>query len=459
MIRHSFFKKLFGFIIVSIGISPLQAQNILETYELALQNDPTLKQAQANRFATDEVKNQSIALFLPNISATAASRREWLHNKKAKNIQFIDFRGFQVNQEYWNHTFDLSLVQPLFHWDHWIQLSQSDNQIAQAEALYQAELQNLMVKITEAYFNILSAQDNLDFTLAEKDAIGRQLEQAKQRFEVGLVAITDVNEAQAAFDQAGASEIEAINNLDNQKEALREIIGDNEALLDPLGEALPLASPEPADIDKWSRSAEMNNLSIISALNEAEVYRKTIDLQRSGHLPQLDLVASYGVSDNDSSFGLRGDTQGVGVQLNVPLFEGGAVNSRVRQASHDYEAAKERLIATRRSVKRQTKDAFRGILSSIGRVKALKTSVISAESALEATEAGLEVGTRTMVEVLSEQRNLYRIKRDYSRSRYDYLINSIKLKQATSSLTVDDLAQINQLLAARTDKKAEAASR
>ncbi|WP_020161058.1 TolC family outer membrane protein [Methylobacter marinus] len=446
MTQHSLLKKLFSFIIVLTGIPSLHAQNLLETYELALENDPVLKQALANQFATDELKDQSIARFLPNISATATSGRNRLHNKKAKNAQFSDFRGLQVNQEYWNHTFSLDLAQPLFHWDHWIQLSQSDNQIAQAEASYQAELQNLMVRTTEAYFNILSAEDNLEFTRAEKTAIARQLEQAKQRFEVGLIAITDVHEAQAAFDQASASEIEAVNNLDNQKEALREIIGDNEALLDSLDEKLPLAQPEPMDIAAWSNSAEINNFNIISAVNEAEVFRKSIDLQRNGHMPQLDLVASYGVSDDNSSFGLRGDMQSVGVQLNVPLFEGGAVNSRTRQAGYEYEAAKERLTAVKRSVKRQVKDAFRGVMSSISRVKALKATIISAESALEATEAGLEVGTRTMVEVLAEQRNLYRVKRDYARSRYDYLINGIRLKQAASNLAIEDLEQINQLL-------------
>ena len=433
--------------IILTSASPLQAQNLMETYELGLQNDPILKEALANQLSTGELKDQSIARFLPNLSATGTSSRDWLHNRKAKKSGFT-FQGAQVNQEYWDHRFDLNLAQPLFHWEHWIQLSQSDNQIAQAEASYQAELQNLMVKISEAYFNVLSAQDNLDFTVAEKDAIGRQLEQAKQRFEVGLVAVTDVHEAQAAFDQATAAEIEASNNLDNQKEALREIVGDTEAQLNPLGEKLPLAKPEPANIAKWSDSAEMNNFSIISALNEAEVFRKSVDLQRSGHLPQLDLVASYGVSDANSSFGFRGDTQSVGLQLNVPLFEGGAVNSRTRQASYDYEAAKERLIAAKRAVKRQVKDAFRGVMSSIGQVEALKTTVVSAESALEATEAGHEVGTRTMVEVLSEQRNLYRVKRDYARSRYDYLINSIRLKQAASTLTIDDLEQINGLLTA-----------
>lgn len=428
------------------GISPLHAQNLSETYELALQNAPVLKQAQAKQSAVSESKDQSIARFLPNISAAGASQRQWLHNLKTNTYQ-----GAAVNQEFWNNTFNLNMTQPLFHWEHWIQLSQSDNQIAQAEATYLAELQNLMVKTTEAYFNVLYAQDNLQFASAEKQAIARQLEQAQQRFNVGIIAITDVNEAQAGFDQANANEIEAANNLDNQKEALREIIGENDASLNALGEQLPLVKPDPPDISAWSDLAELNNFSIISAFNQAEVSRKAIDLQRSGHLPRLDLIGSYGASDNTSSFGARGDTQSIGVQLNVPLFEGGAVNSRTRQAGYEYQAAKEDLVAKKRAVKRQVKDAYRGIMTAISRVAALKAAVISATSALEATEAGFGAGTRTMIEVLNEQRNLYRAKRDFARTRYDYLINGIKLKQAASSLSQDDIEQVNRLLVTNTE--------
>lgn len=427
------------------GISPLHAQNLSETYELALQNAPLLKQAQAKQSAVSESKDQSISRFLPNISATGASQRQWLHNLKTNTYQ-----GTAVNQEFWNNTFNLNMTQPLFHWEHWIQLSQSDNQIAQAEATYLAELQNLMVKTTEAYFNVLYAQDNLQFASAEKQAIARQLEQAQQQFNVGIIAITDVNEAQAGFDQANANEIEAANNLDNQKEALREIIGENDASLNALGEQLPLVKPDPPDISAWSDLAEINNFSIISAFNQAEVSRKAIDLQRSGHLPRLDLIGSYGASDNTSSFGARGDTQSIGVQLNVPLFEGGAVNSRTRQAGFEYQAAKEDLTAKKRAVKRQVKDAYRGIMTAISRVAALKAAVISAASALEATEAGFGAGTRTMIEVLNEQRNLYRAKRDFARTRYDYLINSIKLKQGASSLSQDDIEQVNRLLVTNT---------
>jgi outer membrane protein len=420
------------------------AENLMDIYERALQNDPLIKQAEAKQSAAGETRDQGLARFFPTVAASAASNKEWLHNAKAQT-----FRG-PTNQDYWNNTFGLNLTQPLFHWDHWVQLSQSDNQIAQAEAAYQAELQKLIVRTTEAYFNVLSAQDNLEFTISEKQAIEKQLEQAKERFNVGIVPITDVYEAQAAFDQTNANELEAANNFDNQKEALREIIGENAGVLDPLGETLPLKKPEPDNLSKWDETAETNNLGIIAAFNEMEVSRKNIDIQRSGHLPQLDLVGTYGVSDDSSSFGFRGDTQKIGVQLNVPLFEGGAVNSRTRQASHNYEAAKENLTAVKRSIKRQVNNTYRSILTSISRIEALKATVTSAANALEASEAGFEVGIRTMVDVLGEQRNLYRAKRDLSRARYDYLINSIKLQQTTSDLTQNDLELINRLLVADT---------
>ncbi|MDD1611912.1 MAG: TolC family outer membrane protein, partial [Methylococcaceae bacterium] len=294
----------------------------------------------------------------------------------------------------------------------------------------------------------LSARDNLEFSMAEKEAIGRQLDQAKHRFEVGIIPITDVKEAQSAFDQVYANEIEAANLLDDSNEALKEIIGEQDVVLDLLGEALPLNKPEPAEISTWSDTAELNNFGVIAAFNQAEVARKTIEIQRSGHYPQLDVVASYGISDDNSSFGFRGDTGSIGMRLNVPLFEGGAVNSRTRQAQYEFQAAKEELNAVKRSVKRQVRDAFRGVMTNISRVEALKTAVASSEASLESSEAGFEVGTRTMVEVLIEQRNLYRAKREYAKARYDYLINSIKLKQLASNLTRDDLVQISRLLLA-----------
>lgn len=438
--KHPMRRRLTNLIAVLLISVPslLRAENLMDIYGRALQNDPIIKQAEAKQSAAGESRNQGLARFFPTLAATGASSRNWFNTRK------LNFQG--ADQEYWNNNFSLNLTQPLFHWDHWIQLSQSDNQIAQAEAAYQSELQNLMVRTTEAYFNVLSAQDNLQFTVSEKQAIAKQLEQAKERFEVGIIPITDVYEAQAAFDQTSANELEAANNLDNQKEALREIIGDSEALVSTLGETLPLKKPEPDNLAKWGDSAETSNLGIIAAFNQMEVSRKAIDIQRNGHLPKLDLVGSYGVSDNGATFGPRGDTQSIGVQLNIPLFEGGAVNSKTRQASYEYEVAKENLTAVKRSVKRQVNNTYRSILTNISRIDALKATVDSAASALEASEAGFEVGIRTMVDVLGEQRNVYRAKRDLSRARYDYLINTIKLKQTTSDLTQNDLEQINGLL-------------
>lgn len=415
------------------------AQDLIEIYHLALENEPELRSAYFNQFAIAESRSQSIAQMLPNLSLTGSSSRERLNNKK------VTFQG-SGTQNFWDHSLSINLNQPVFNWGHWVQLDQSDNRIAQAEAQYQAKYQELMVNTTDAYFNILAAQDNLDFTIAEQTAIAKQLEQAKQRFEVGLIAITDVYEAQAAFDQARANEIEAANLLDDAKESLRELIGENEADLNSLQNTIDLILPEPADINSWSKSATDNNFNIVAQINQAEVARKEVERQQSAHFPTVDIVANYAVLDNNSNFGLRGDTQSVGVQLNLPIFEGGAIHSRTKQAGYEFQREKENLIKVKRTVTLQVRNAYRGVVSSLSRVKALKATVKSSESALEATEAGFEVGTRTMVDVLSEQRNLYRSKRDFARSRYDYLINGIKLKEAAGSLSEEDLAQVNKFL-------------
>ncbi len=430
-------------IAVLLAVLPIQygfAQDLIETHQLALKNNPELKSAYLNQYSTAEIRSQSIAQMLPNISLTGSSSRQRLNNKKVT----FQSSGTQI---FWSNTFSINFKQPVFNWGHWVQLNQSDNKIAQSEAQYQATYQELIVKTSEAYFDILAAQDNLEFTVSEKKAIGQQLEQATQRFEVGLIAITDVHEAHAAYDQSITDEIEAINLLDDSKENLTEIIGENGAKLNALLENIPLNSPEPADIKSWSKAAESNNFNIVAQLNLTEVARKEVNLKQSAHIPTIDLIASYGVQDNTSSFGLRGDTQSIGLELNLPIFEGGGTYSRAKQAQFNYQQEKANLTKVKRTVTRQVKNAYRDVVSSISRVKALQAAVKSSESALEATEAGFQVGTRTMVDVLVEQRNLYRAKRDYSRSRYDYLINGIKLKEASGSLSEADIQNINQYLA------------
>lgn len=427
------------FLLTLTFVQPGFPQDLIETIQLATENEPEYLRAGLNQYATAEIKSQSIARMLPNLTLTGNSSRDRLHNKK------VTFQRAGT-QNFWSNALSIDLVQPVFHWDHWVKLSQSENQIAQAEAQYQAQYQSLIVQTVDAYFNILAAQDNLEFTIAEKKAIERQLEQARQRFEVGMIAITDVHEAQAAYDQARANEIEAANLLDNEKERLRELIGNSEANLNRLQEEIKLNLPDPTDISQWAKVAETNNFSIIAQINQTEVSRKQVTLQKSGHLPTVDIVANYGIQDNTSSFGLRGDTRSIGIQLNLPLFEGGAVTSRSKQAYYEYEKEKQNLVKVKRTVTRQVRDAYRGVISSFSRVQALKATVKSAESALEATIAGFEVGTRTMVDVLTEQKNLYRSKRDYARSRYDFLVNGIKLKQAAGSLNYTDVQQVNQML-------------
>lgn len=426
-------------VLIIIMTRPLVAQDLLTIYQLALENDPQLKQVYLHQFSVAESRSQNVAQMLPVLSISANSSMEILRNKKDNFQQ----RG---TQRYQTSRFTINFSQPIFHWQHWLQLSQSDNKIMQAEAEYKAATQHLMVKVTEAYFDILSAQDSLKFTVAEQVAIERQLEQTKQRFSAGLIAITNVYEAQARYDQAVANHIDAVNLLHINKEALAEIIGENKEITQALRSKINLTPPEPNDIAKWSAMAVANNFNIIAALNRVEVHRKNIAIQQSGHLPTLDIVGNYSIQDVSSSFGQRGDSQQIGLQFNLPLFQGGGVYSQAKQAHYDYQVAKERLLSTQRRVRRQIRNAFRDCLSNLSRIHALKTTIASARSALEASEVGLKIGSRTMVDVLGEQSNLYRAKRNYARSRYDYLLNGIKLKWFASSLTEEDLRLINQYL-------------
>ncbi len=421
----------------------LQAQNLLETYALALQNDPFLRQSLANKMAVGENKDQSIARLLPTLSAGATSGYNWSYQDSIFNQRFP---GQSRQNNFWDSQFSINLVQPIFHWDMWVQLSQSDKQIAQADASYMSEQQNLILKTTEAYFAVLSAQDDLTFALSENKTIARQLDQAQQRFDVGLIAITDVYESQAGYDQSRSDIIAAENAMADAKESLMEIIGPHLTELNILGENLPLPKPDPSDIEEWNRQARNQNLNILIAQSEAEIIKDNIALQRSGHYPQLDIVGQFGLNDTTGNLAARGNTESIGIQLNIPIFEGGAVNSRTRQAEYQYIEAKENLIATQRAVTKEVKDSYRGVISAISQVAALKSAVHSGKSALEATEAGFDVGTRTMVDVLSTTRNYTNAQIRYAQSRYAYLINGIRLKKAASTLTVADLEAINRYL-------------
>jgi len=416
------------------------AGGLLDNYLLARDNDPQLKAADATRLAQGETKDQSVALLLPTISLSAST--EDVNTDTDSNFTFNPSRkeNFNVN------GYSLTLTQPVYHHDYWVGLRQADATVAQAEADYGVAKQDLMIRLASSYFDLLAAQDNLDFARAEKEATARQLVQAKQRFEVGLIAITDVHEAQAQYDLTVAQEINADNLLANTREALQEITGQYEQAPRLLQDQIPLLSPDPADIEQWVSKATEQNLGLKSSQFAQQVASEETNRQRSGHFPTLDIVANRNISNSNSSFGSESETDRIALQLNVPLFAGGAINSRTRQAAYRADAAKQNLLQTRRSVVRQTRNAYLGVIAEISRVKALNQAVISSAKANEATQAGFEVGTRTIVDVLLSQRELFRAKRDYARSRYDYILNTLRLKQAAGTLNVADIEAINEWL-------------
>lgn len=436
--------KRFKYIIAGLGLvlsAQAPATNLLDVYQQARNTNPQLAAADANLKAVQQLRSQGIAGLLPSIDLTANINRQ----------NFNNLGTGTTTRHSTNKTGSLNLVQPLFRWDLWIQLKQSDSQIAQAQAEYAAADQDLIVAVAERYFDILGAEDNLTFAKAEKDAIARELDQAKQRFEVGLIAITDVQEAQARYDLAVSQEIQAISQLAGSKDSLRETVGIHYETLALLNDEIPLETPEPATPDQWVEQATQQNLSVLSAQAAAETAHQEMRRQRSGHAPTLDLNASYNYQDNN--FGgiapiKREDTQ-VGVRLNVPLYQGGAVVSRTREARHRFTQAGEQLTQATRTAELETRNAFRGITTDLAQIKALAQSLVSTQTAVDAAEAGFEVGTRTVVDVLNAQREFFRAKFNYAQARYLYLVDQLKLKRATGSLKQEDIERISSYLQAR----------
>lgn len=436
-------KKMQGLLIglLLVWVQGLQAQDLVTAYELAVKNDPQLQAAKEQLAAARETKNISRAQLLPTIGLGAN------YNYIRSEIQSSPFPREDTTSSYSDRSLGLSLTQPIYRRNFLVQLKQADSTIAQSEAQYAATEIDLMLRSATTYFNILSAEDDLWVAKAEREATGRQLDQAQQRFDVGLIAITDVHEAKAAFDAARAAEIAADNSLDNAWEALFEIIGSEpKTELAKLGEGLKLAAPVPNVLQEWSDTAQQQNFDIIASSSNLESVRQDIEVSRSGHFPTLDLVSGYNLTRTDNDFGSEADTASIGLELAIPLYAGGGVVSRTRQSRANYRAAQQGLDQTRRAVNRQVRDAFRGVLSTISRVEALQAATVSAKSALESTEAGYEVGTRTIVDVLNVQQNLFSSQRDYLRSRYDYIINGLSLKSAAGNLSVEDLQQVNSWL-------------
>ncbi len=427
------------------------ADDLLQVYEMASANDPGLRAARATRDAGLEAKAIARGRLLPLASLVGDATYNYRDFKGSgtSTSTFDDFSfGGVEDEDFASGNIGLQVTQPIYRKDRLVESSQADDQIAQALVDYATAEQDLIVRVSQAYFDVLSAEATLAFTDADVKAIARQLDQAQQRFEVGLIAITDVNEAQARYDQARADAIVAQNEVDDALESLAEITGEPVRELTGLQAGAEFSRPDPDRLDDWTQLALETNPGILSARYDVDIAKKEIQRQEAGSSPALDLVGSYTVSRTDSQTGTDVNDARVGLQLNFPFYTGGGVSAATRQARFQYEAAQEVLEQRRRAIQTQVRNAYRGVLASISRVKALEATEVSANSALEATEAGFEVGTRTLVDVLNSQRELFRAKRDLAISRYDYILNMLSLRQAAGTLDQADVEKANAQLTA-----------
>ncbi len=427
------------FLLATLSLScHANAVNLEEILSLALANDPQLNQAKAAYNAALESRPQARANFLPNISLDANT------TDNSQDRQF-DIGQFGGNEDFNSHGYTLNLTQPVYNRDAIVQRRQTDTIVGEAEANLASAKQELIVRTAERYFDVLAAADNVTFAKAEKKAIARQLDQTNERFDVGLIPITDVNEAQASYDLSIADAIDAENALLNAREGLREVTGNYHDDLAALMVNTPLLSPEPDNIERWVEVALNENFIVQAAEFANANLRHAIDRTKSGHYPTVDLVASQSnsVSAGGSLGGSEIDSTALSLQLNVPLYQGGRIRSQTRAALARLDESSQQLEQQRRSTVRQVRQSYLGVLASISRINALKQAEKSSQSALEANEVGLEVGTRTTVDVLDARRVLFRAKRDLSRVRYDYILNTLRLKQAAGALTNNDIREIN----------------
>ena len=440
-------KKTLLSIAIGLGlVGNAAAEDLMQVYQQALQNDPATLQSKANKDVAHSGITQNQARLLPQID--------------------LDFSASATNGDSHRDVNDvtLSFSQSIWDYSNWKNLDRAELVASQADANYGFAKQDLIIRTVNAYFTVLQAQDDLEFAEAEKRAIERQLEQTKQRFEVGLTAITDVHEAQAQFDTAVASEISAQNNVEISLEALREITGSYYSSISVLNTNTFSASmPAPSDINSWVSQAEERNLQLLASKIGVDIAKEDIEIAKDGHYPTVSLTGSYSSNDTDrqepfedangNAFLMdvntpRADTNTIGISVNLPLYRGGATEAGIESSRHSFIATSEERERVHRSVVRSVRSNYFEVSASISRIKALGQAVVSAESALKATEAGFEVGTRTIVDVLQSTRNLYDAKRNLASARYGYINSILALKQAAGTLAEQDVADINAGLTA-----------
>jgi outer membrane protein len=448
-----------------ITTSARAQEGLLDIYQRALINDPVIREAEAQFLATSEVKAQARSSILPSLSLSASMSDSSSTTDRPQDPVTgqpdPNFLNTDSNSESTNMSLNLS--QTLFNWGQYLTYKQADKTIMRAETSLASAQQDLIIRVAQAYFNVLSAQDLLAADIAARDALELQLEQANTRFEVSLIPITDVQEAQAGYDQAVASVIGSQRTLATARESLREIINDYVTALRGPQQQLPLVTPNPENVDEWVDIAQAQNLALVAARIAAEIADDDVTISRSSRFPTLSLSASS--SDRSSTATTTtflanggtlpgsgvpresgGDSASISLSLNVPIFNGGANGSRVRQAVQQRRVTIETVERIARQTERQTRDAYLGVVSEISRVEALRQALQSTQTALESTQAAEEVGQRTRVDVVNALNAVRRAETTYASARYEYLMNILRLKQAAGSLTESDLAEIDDWL-------------
>lgn len=438
-------KKLLPSLMLSIipVLAISQPLDLLASYKLALQHDADLHAAYNQLLSSKEATPQALADLLPSITATASSRDV----RQESESSFSG--GGKSTSQFRDESFSISLRQPLFNWAIFNQYHQANKRVSKAESEYCLAEQALILRLTERYLNTLQANVNLTLANDDVQAFTRQLDQAKIRFDVGLIAVTDVHDAKARYDLSIATQIAAQDNFFSKQDALREIIQTDNFILTPLATSFPLSAPEPNNINEWESLANAQNLNISIARAKVAIAKKEIAIKKSDHYPSVDIVASHNYSETGGgSFGtgFRSESDTVGLELNLPLFAGGKTHSLTKQAALNHQQSLDTLQSIQRTTLRETRDFFRGVTTSIRRIQALQQAVISSQSSLDASEIGLEVGTRTIVDVLNAQRNISRAKLQLTEAKTNYILNVLHLKSVVGALSQNDIDDINQWL-------------
>ena len=431
---------------------PSHGEDLLDAYREARANDPVLAQSDANRLSVGEGVNQARALLLPQIdgslslSQTTGGGGGRVQDPNNPN-QFISTSSFGHSR---TRNLNLNLSQTVFDFSKYANLKAAHASADAQDELYQAALQNLFVRVTGAYFTVLTDEDQLTFAKANEDAFKQQYDQSNQRYKVGLSAITDVYQAKSYYEAAKAQTIAAQNTLDNDREALSQITGKPTGNLKKLRDELPMNSPDPADPDAWVKQALINNPNLLAQKQNVAAAEHNITAARAGHLPTITANVSYGKSaswyENAAIHSNTPSSTTIGLTLNVPIFSGGLTQSRVRQSIYQRDAAQDSEEIERRQVKHDTLNYYRSVLAGVSQVQSGKAAVESAQKALDATRAGFEVGTQTMVNVLLAIQTLTQAESTYSQSRHQLVLNRLLLKQSAGTASLGDMQNINALL-------------